>query len=111
MNITKFLEDILQLPKTEEAALKYVKDNPVLKSSVEELAFKQTIKSILILAGIVTENDFDLSCEHFKNNLYESLAKELLEAAQQFEEEMRAEEEKEDDDWDDWPDNGHLPQA
>ena len=105
------LEEFLKLPATLEEAIAYIKKNPMLSNTIEDMAFKQTIVNVLILAGIVTENDFNASVNHFKEQLYEDFGRELLKEADQ----VRAEEEAdelENDDWDDWSNSGHnIPQA
>lgn len=81
MKLDKLLEELLNLPKTLEEAVTYVKKNPVMKTTIDEMAFKQTVINLLIAAGLVSENDFNASVEYFKNQLYEEFGKELLEEA------------------------------
>jgi len=103
MNFDKLLEDFLRLPQTLEEAIEYVKNNPVMNATIEDLAFKQTVINVLILAGLVSENDFNASVEHFKNQLYEDFGKELLRESVEVEaKEKQLEEESDiDTDWDD----------
>ena len=106
MNFEKLLEEFLKLPKDLPEAIAFVKRNPVMKTTIEEMAFKQTVINLLIAAGLISENDFNASVEYFKNQLFEEFGKELLKEAQAIELE-----ESEDDD-DDWPEADHdLPQA
>lgn len=99
MDFDKLLEEFLRLPKTLDEAIEYVKKNPVMNNTIEDMAFKQTIVNVLILAGLVSENDLNASIEHFKNQLYEEFGKELLREAQEFEE--KENQEKDDEDWED----------
>lgn len=103
MDFDKLLEEFLRLPKTLDEAIEYVKKNPVMNSTIEDMAFKQTVINVLILAGLVSENDFNASVEHFKNHLYEEFGKELLRESIEFEEKEKQlqEENDEDTDWDD----------
>ena len=78
MDFEKFLADFLTVPKTLEEAITYVKNNTMLNSMVEDIAFKQTVLNILVAAGLVSENDFNASVGFFRNNLYEEFGKELL---------------------------------
>jgi hypothetical protein len=108
MKLEEMLEEFLRLPATLDEAIAYIKKNPVLSNTIEEMAFKQTIVNVLILAGIVSENDFNASVNHFKEQLYEEFGKELLKES----EKVRAEEEAEaDDDWDEWSNDKNIPQA
>jgi len=108
MKLEEMLEEFLKLPATLEEAIAYIKKNPVLSNTIEDMAFKQTLVNVLILAGIVSENDFNASVNHFKEQLYEEFGKELLKES----EKVRAEEEAETDvDWDDWPNDKNIPQA
>ena len=99
MNFEKLLEEFLKLPKDLNEAIAFVKRNPIMNSTIEELAFKQTVINVLIAAGLVSENDFNASVEYFKNKLYEDFGKELLREAQELELQESEEDEEESDEW------------
>ena len=103
MDFDKLLEEFLRLPKNLDEAIEYVKKNPVMNNTIEDMVFKQTIINVLIIAGLVSENDLNASIDHFKNQLYEEFGKELLRESLEFEakEKQLQEESEEETDWED----------
>ena len=85
MNIDDLLNGFLKMPKTHEEAVNYIKKFPTMKASIEDMAFKQTVINILILAGLVTENDLNASVKHFEDQLYDQFANELLDMVDEIE--------------------------
>ena len=82
------INDLLNI-KTVEEAKKYVLANPQLQMSAETMAFRQTILNILLVAGLVTENDFNAALEHFKDEANNIFASKLLEEVKKANEELK----------------------
>ena len=82
------IDDLLNI-KTVEEAKKYVLANPQLQMSAETMAFRQTILNILLVAGLVTENDFNAAIEHFKDEANNIFASKLLEEVKKANEELK----------------------
>jgi len=112
----KILEDFLKLPANLTEATSLVKKSAYIRSAAEEIAFRQTVINILVLAGIVTENDFNASVAHFKEKAFDDFAKKLLQESQMikeqnitfedlFKEDIENSLDDEDDDNSEWSDD------
>ena len=77
-DLIRMLAESADMPKTPEEALEYISRDPACQSTIEELAFKQTIINILIASGLVTENDFNASINHFKGAFAQEFAEHLM---------------------------------
>ena len=114
----KLLEDFLKLPADIKEATSMVKRSAYIRSAAEEIAFRQTVINILVLAGIVTENDFNASVAHFKEKAFDDFAKKLLQESQLIKEQNITIDDLFDDDEDedqeddtDWPETDDIAQA
>lgn len=114
MSFEDLLQELLKLPNTLEEATEFVRQNPMMQATVSEMAFKQTVINLLIAAGLVSENDFNASVEHFKRQLYDEFGKELLREADAIRREAAADDDDEDldEEQNDVPPSSRpLPQA
>lgn len=109
--LDEMLNNLLKVPETLEECIAYIKKNPMMSSTIEDMAFKQTVVNVLVLANLVTENDFNASVIHFKEQLFEEFGKELLKEIEEMKQEDDEEEYDDSDDWDDWRDDKNIPQA
>ena len=76
--------EALKTPETLEETIEYLKKDPVCQTTIEDLAFKQTVVSTLVVAGIVSEDDFNRSVSHFKEILTKSFAENILKRVQEL---------------------------
>ena len=88
--INEIVNELLKMPETKEEAIKRVKQSPNLKAMAEELAFRQAVVNVLILSGVVSENDLNASLKHFEEQIYEQFAEELLDMIDEAKKEQDA---------------------
>jgi len=72
------IEKLFSIDSLDQAKA-YIKKSKSTVALAEDLAFKQTVLNVLFLSGMVTENDFNASFEHFKEEMLDTYAKALLE--------------------------------
>ena len=72
------IEKLFSIDSLDQAKA-YIKKSKSTVALAEDLAFKQTVLNVLFLSGVVTENDFNASFEHFKEEMLDTYAKALLE--------------------------------
>ena len=104
------LAEAIKLPETKEEAIDYIKKDPSCLAFVEEMAFRQVIINILVVANIISEEDFNDSVSHFKALFLDRFADELLEKIKAAKADLKYDDDQDcdddEDDFDDWLDNG-----
>ena len=104
------LAEAIKLPETKEEAIAYIQKDHSCLAFVEEMAFRQVIINILVVANIISEKDFNESVSHFKALFLDKFADELLEKIKAAKADLKYDDDQDyaddEDDFDDWLDDG-----
>jgi len=107
------LDNLLNIDTQEKAEARINKCDS-LSAIIEDMAFRQTVLHVLLLAGIVTENDFNASLEHFKKENTAIFAEQLLLEIQRVKEikkKKQEELEKQAQEAEEWVDDKNIGKA
>ena len=112
MKLDKILNELaeaIKLPETKEEAIAYIQKEPNCLAFVEDMAFRQVIINVLVVANIISEKDFNDSVAHFKSLFLDKFADELLEKIKAAKTDLKHDDDQDcdddKDDFDDWLDD------